>query len=255
MNLIVCIKRVPDTTTKIKIGADEKSIDPQGVEFVISPYDELAIEVALRLKEKAGCGEVVAVSVDQDGNETILRKALALGVDRGILIKGGALFDPAVTAEALVGVLKNRMFDLLFFGKQAIDDDSSEVSTLVAHGLGLPRVNGCTSLELEGSPPTKAKCRRQVEGGEEVMEVSLPCAVSLQKGINGIHDPRYASLKGIMAAKKKPIEVLNAPSGEPCFETVALELPPVRPPGRIVGQGSAAVPELVRLLQEEAKVL
>jgi electron transfer flavoprotein beta subunit len=252
MNIFVCIKRVPDTTTRIKIGGDGKSIDLQGVEFVISPYDELALELALRLKEKAGAGEVVAVSVDPDGNETILRKALAIGADRGILLKGGAAQDPALNAEILAGLLKTRKFDLLLFGRQAIDDDAAEVPTLVAHALGIPRVNTVSSFEPEGG---KAKCRRQIEGGEEVLEVPLPCALSVQKGINGIHDPRYASLKGIMAAKKKTIETPAAAAAEARFEIVRMEPPPPRPPGRIVGQGVEAVPELVRLLREEAKVL
>lgn len=252
MNLFVCLKRVPDTTTKIKVGPDGKAIDPQGVEFVINPYDELAIEVALRLKEKAGSGEVAGVSVDPEGNETALRKALAMGLDRGILVKGGTNFDGYATAEILAGVLKAQKIDLLFFGKQAIDDDAYQVPTMVAHLLGLPRVNVCVGLEVEGG---KARCRRQIEGGEEIVELALPCAVSVQKGINGIHDPRYPSLKGIMAAKKKPIETVTAPAAAATLEVLKMEPPPERPPGRIVGKGIEAVPELVRLLREEAKVL
>ncbi|HLY74210.1 MAG TPA: electron transfer flavoprotein subunit beta/FixA family protein [Planctomycetota bacterium] len=251
MNLAVCLKRVPDTTTKVKIGSDGKSIDPQGVEWAISPYDELAIELALRLKEKAG-GETVGITVDRDGNDVALRKALAIGLDKGILIKGGANFDGWATAQVLAAVLKGRPFDVLLFGKQAIDDDGFQVPTMVAQILGLPRVNVCTAFEIEG---TKAKCRRQIEGGEEQIEVSLPCVISIQKGVNGIHDKRFPSMKGIMAAKSKPVETVAAAAVDSSMEIVKLELPPERPPGRIVGKGVEAVPELVRLLREEAKVL
>jgi electron transfer flavoprotein beta subunit len=124
---------------------------------------------------------------------------------------------------------------------------------MVAHLLGLPRVNVCTSFEVDG---TKAKCKRQIEGGEESIEVSLPCVISVQKGLNGIHDKRFPSMKGIMAAKSKPVETIAAAAAaEQTLEIVKLELPAERPPGRIVGKGAEAVPELVRLLKEEAKVL
>jgi electron transfer flavoprotein beta subunit len=251
MNLAVCLKRVPDTTTKLKIGPDGKSVDPQGVEWAISPYDELAIELALRLKEKAG-GEAVGVSVDPDGNDVAMRKALAIGLDKGVMIKGGANFDGWATAQVLAAVLKDRKFDVIFFGKQAIDDDAFQVPTMVAHLLGLPRVNVCTSFEVNGA---KATCKRQIEGGEETIEVSLPCVISVQKGVNGIHDKRFPSMKGIMAAKSKPVEQVAAPAFESSMEVVKLEFPPERPPGKVVGKGPEAVPELVRLLREEAKVL
>ncbi len=252
MNLVVCLKRVPDTTTKIKIAPDGRSIDPAGVQYGISPYDELAIEVALRLKDKSGGGEVVGLTLDPEGNETALRKALAMGLDRGVLLKGGPNFDSHPVAEILAGQLRKMAFDLVLFGKQAIDDDAFQVPTIVAHQLGLPRVNVATALEVADG---KARCRRQIEGGEEVLELALPCVVSVQKGINGIHDPRYPSLPGIMAATKKPVEVVAAPAAEARLEVAKMELPPERPAGRIVGKGVEAVPELVRLLKEEAKVL
>ena len=189
---------------------------------------------------------------DPDGNETILRKALAMGLDRGILLKGGPAFDPYPIAEILATTLKTQTFDILLFGKQAIDDDSFQVPTIVAHLLNLPRVNVCVGLEVADG---KATCKRQIEGGEETVEVALPAVISIQKGINGIHDPRYPSLKGIMAAKKKTIDISDAPTVEPRLEVVRMEMPPDRPAGKIVGTGVEAVPELVRLLKEEAKVL
>jgi electron transfer flavoprotein beta subunit len=148
MNIIVCLKRVVSTTAQLKVASGGRSIDPAGVEWIISPYDEFAIEEALRIKEKLGAGEVVGLTVDPDGQDTILRKALAMGVDRGILVKGGDPFDGAATAEILASVLRNQKFDLLFFGKQAIDSDSCQVPSFVAHRLGLPRANVVTKLEL-----------------------------------------------------------------------------------------------------------
>jgi len=248
MILAVCLKRVPDSNARPTVGPDGKSINP-GIEYVINPYDEYAIEEALRLKEKAGAGEVVGICVDPEGNETMLRKALGMGVDRGILVKGGSSFDGAVNAEILAGVLKPLGAKIILFGKQAIDSDSCQVPTLVAERLGLPRATVVVKLELQGD---KALCRRQIEGAEEVVEMSTPCVVSAQKGLN---EPRYPSMKGIMAAKKKPIESKAAPATEPRLEILKMEAPPARPAGRIVGKGKDAVPELVRLLREEAKVL
>jgi electron transfer flavoprotein beta subunit len=252
MNFVVCCKRVPDTTARIKIAGDGRSIDWQGVEAIINPYDEIALECALKLKEKAGSGEVIALTVDPDGNESIVRKALAMGADRAILVKGGVNFDGLAVARILAENLKAVPFDVVFFGKQAIDDDSYSVPSMVAHLLGLPRVNVAVGFEIDGKT---AKCRRQIEGGEELVDIPLPCVVSVQKGVNGIHEPRFASLKGIMAAKKKPVDMKTAGPVDACMEVVKLELPPERPPGRIVGKGPEAVKELVRILREEAKVL
>ncbi len=248
MNIIVCLKRVPDTTAKLKPGPDGTAIDPQGVEYIINPYDEFAIEEALQIRDKQG-GEVIGVTLDPDGNESILRKALAMGIDRGILIQGGNPFDVAGTAEILAGVLKELNGDLILFGKQAIDSDAGAVPAMIAHRLGLPRASVVTKIELgEG----KLTCHRQIEGGEEIMELSMPCILSAQKGMN---EPRYPSLKGIMAAKKKPVEKREAPEVQPHLEVVKMTPPPERPPGRIVGEGVDAVPELIRVLQEEAKVI
>jgi len=249
MILAVCLKRVPDTTARPTVGPDGKSINPQGIEFVINPYDEFAIEEALRIRDKAGSGEVVGVTVDPDGNESILRKALAMGVDRGILVKGGSTFDGGVTAEILAGVLKPLGASLILFGKQAVDSDSCQVPGMVAEHLKIPRATVVTKLEIQGD---KVVCRRQIEGSEEIVEMAMPCVVAAQKGLN---EPRYPSLKGIMAAKKKPVETKGAAAVEPRIEILKMEPPPPRPPGRIVGRGKDAVPELVRLLRDEAKVL
>lgn len=248
MIIIVCLKRVPDTTTKLKPGPDGTSIESQGVEYIINPYDEFAIEEALQVRDEKG-GEVIGVTLDPDGNESILRKALAMGIDRGVLIRGGSPFDGAATAEILAEVLKELNGDLILFGKQAIDSDSGGVPAMVAHRLGMPRAMVVTKIEREEG---KLVCHRQIEGGEEIMELPLPCIVSTQKGLN---EPRYPSLKGIMSAKKKTIEKREAPAVEARLEVVRMTPPPERPAGRIVGEGVEAVPELIRALQEEAKVI
>lgn len=248
MNIAVCLKRVPATTTGIKIAADGKSIDTNGVEFVINTYDEFAIEEALKIKEKMG-GEVVIVSVDPDGTDSIVRKALAMGANRGIIIKCNVNFDGYPVAKLLADTLSKAKYDLIFFGKQAIDDDSYQVPSMVAHLLKLPRINVVTKLEIIDG---KAKAHRQIEGGEEVYEVPLPAIISAQKGLN---EPRYPSLKGIMAAKGKKVEVITPGQIDSRVEVVKMEYPLQRPAGRIVGKGVEAVPELVKLLREEAKII
>jgi electron transfer flavoprotein beta subunit len=248
MNIIVCIKRVPDTATKIKIAEDKKSINTQGVEFIINPYDEYAIEEALKLKETYG-GEVIIISADPDGDESAIRKAFAMGADRGVLIKGGINFDGYPNASLLAEAIKGIKFDIIFFGKQAVDDDNCQIPSMVAQLLGLPRANVVTKLEISQN---KVKAERDIEGAKEIYEFNLPAVISAQKGLN---EPRYPTMKGIMTSKKKPIEVKSAPPPLQTIEIIKLEYPPERPPGRIVGKGVESVGELVRLLREEAKVL
>lgn len=248
MNIAVCVKRVPDTTARIKIAPDNKSIDPQGIEFVINPYDEYAIEEALRLKEKVG-GEVVIINVDPDGVDSIIRKALAMGADKGVLIKCNVNFDGYPTASILAEVLKSIPHDIIFFGKQAVDDDSLQVPSIVAHLLNLPIATVVTKLQIDEK---KVRANRQIEGGEEIIEFELPAIITAQKGLN---EPRYPSLKGIMSARKKPVDVKEVASIDRKVEIIKMEYPPERPPGKIVGKGIEAVPELVKLLREEAKII
>ena len=247
---IVCIKQVADTETRVKVGPDGRTLDPSGVSWILNPYDEFALEEALRIREKQGAGEVVIVSLGGAGVQTALRGALALGADRAIHLRAdGAAPDPLSVARALAAEIRPAGADLGWFGRQAVDDDQAQVGPMVAELLGLPCATVVAKLELDG---TRATVEREIEGGREVMELTLPAVLTADKGLN---EPRYASLKGIMAAKKKPIEEKPAQLGEPRLELVALELPPARKAGRVVGQGVAAVPELVRLLREEAKAL
>ena len=249
MKIVVCIKRVPDTAARIKLTGDGTAIDPAGIKFVVSPYDEFAMEAALRLKEAKGEGEIVALSLGDSAAGEQLRAALAMGADRAVLLKGEATMDGLATAQALAAELKEQSADLILFGMKAVDGDQQQVGLMTAELMGLPAVSVVAELELEGQ---SVVCHREVEGGSEVLEAPLPAVVTLTKGP---HEPRYPSLKGIMAAKKKPLEEKEAQATESRLEVRKLSYPPERPEGRIVGEGADAVPELVRLLREEAKVL
>ncbi|MFQ5655899.1 MAG: electron transfer flavoprotein subunit beta/FixA family protein [Planctomycetota bacterium] len=251
MKIAVCLKRVPDTAAKIRVAADGKSIDETDLQFVISPYDEYAVEEGIRLKERFGEASVTVITLGPDAAQQNIRQALAMGADNGILIQTppGASFDPYQTARNLAATLKERGDDLILFGRQSVDDQSGQVGPMTARLLGMPCVSEVTKLDIEDG---RARIEREVEGGREILEASLPLAVGAQKGLN---EPRYASLKGIMAAKKKPIEVVPAEEVERRLDIVSLDPPPGRPEGRIVGEGVEAVTELVRLLREEAKAI
>jgi len=250
---VVCIKQVADTETRVKVAADGRSLDPAGVTWILNPYDEFALEQALRIREAAGSGEVVVISLGGAGIQTTVRNALALGADRAIHLKTDTIQpDPLQVARAIVAELKTPALEaaqLIWFGKQAVDDDAAQVGPMVAELLGAPCVTVVAAMELSGS---HAVVEREIEGGREVVEVTLPAVLAAEKGLN---EPRYASLKGIMAAKKKPIEEKPAALGAPALVTLSLALPPPRSPGRIVGQGVDGVKELVRVLHEEAKVI
>ncbi len=247
---VVCIKQVADTETRVKVAADSKSLDPAGVTWILNPYDEFAIEQALRVKEQLGAGEVIAVSLGPAGVQTTLRGALALGADRAIHLRhDGPAPDALAVARALAEAIGPLGAGLVWLGKQAVDDDAAQVGPMLATLLALPCVTVIAAFELNGMSAT---VEREIEGGREVIEVALPAVFTADKGLN---EPRYASLKGIMAAKKKPIEERPAALGGSTLEVVALKLPPPRAAGRIVGEGAGAVTELVRLLREEAKVI
>lgn len=248
MKFAVCVSQVPDTTTKVKIGSDGKTIDPAGVTYIINPYDEFAVEAALQLKEKNG-GETVVISVGSDKNKEAIKKAYAMGIEKGILIKTEAEMDSYTVARNLADVLKDINADVVFFGKQSIDYDDSQVGNLTAEMLGIPSISVVVSLNLEGS---KLICEREIEGGKEVVESVLPAAICAQRGLN---NPRYPNLKGIMAAKSKPIEERQPSYTENKTEVLTMTLPKPKAKGKIVGTDASAVPELVKLLREEAKVI
>ena len=248
MKLAVCINHVPDTATKINIAADGKAIDRTGVTYIIGPYDEFALEECLRLKEKNG-GDVTAISLGGDTHKETLRKALAMGADKAILLKDDNARDSFAVARALADYLKEISPDVVFFGKQSVDYDDGAVGVMVAEMLGMPSVSVCVKLEIANG---KAIVEREIEGGREVVETVLPAVFTAQKGLN---EPRYPSLKGIMGAKSKPIEERPASVVAGKTELIRMEKPPAKAGGKIVGTDSGAVPELVRLLHEEAKVI
>jgi len=247
---VVCIKQVADTETRVKVGADGRSLDPVGVTWILNPYDEFAVEQALRVKEKLGAGEVIAISLGGAGVQSTLRNALAMGADRGIHLKhDGPAPDSLAVARALAEAIQPLGAGLIWLGKQAVDDDAAQVGPMLATRLDLPCVTAIATFELGAETVT---VEREIEGAREVVEARLPAVLTTDKGLN---EPRYASLKGIMAAKKKPIEERAASLGEMNLEVAALMLPPPRAAGRIVGEGVAAVPTLVKLLREEARVI
>jgi electron transfer flavoprotein beta subunit len=248
MKLAACINHVPDTAAKIIISADGKAIDKTGVTYVISPYDEFAVEECLRLKEKNG-GDVTVISLGGDTHKETLRKALAMGADKAVFLKDDGVRDSFGVARALADYLKELSPDIVFFGKQSVDYDDSAVGVMVAEMLGLPSVSVVVKLDIVGG---KATAEREIEGGREVVETSLPAVFTAQKGLN---EPRYPSLKGIMGAKSKPIEERSASPVTAKTELLQMQKPSAKPAGRIIGTDASVVPELVRLLHEEAKVI
>jgi electron transfer flavoprotein beta subunit len=249
MNILLLLKAVADSEATIKPAADGKSVALDGISWILNPYDEYAVEEALKLRDADGAGEVMAASFGGDDVPKVLRTALAMGVDRGIHIKGQAGFDTLATARVLAEAVKGLTYDLILCGKQAIDHDNAGVGVMVAELLGIPSVSVVTKLERDGS---KLKLEREVEGGVEIVEASLPCLITCQKGLN---EPRYASLKGIMAAKKKPIDELAPAAVTADVQVISIEPRPPRKPGEVVGTGVDAVPALVKKLREEAKVI
>lgn len=248
MKILVCVAHVPDTETKVKIASDGISIDKVGVNFMLSPYDEFAIEESLKIREKF-TGEVVALSVGNDSSKESIRKALAMGCDKGVLLKTEKNFDSHSLANLISDYAKIYQPEIILFGKQAIDYDSGFVSGAVAELLNLPSVSVVVKLEINGN---EILATREIEGGFEIVKSKLPIVISAQKGLN---TPRYPSLKGIMDAKRKPIEEISVEPKENLTEIKILKTPPAKPAGKIIGEDSKAVPELIKLLHEEAKVI
>lgn len=248
MKIVVCVNHVPDTATRINISSDQKTIDSNGVTYIINPYDEYAIEEALKTKEVIG-GEVVAISLGKEANKETLRKVLAMGVDDAILLKTDEILDSLSVAKILADEIKVQGAELVFMGKQSVDFDNSIMGQLVAALLNFNIVSTVTSFKLDGNIIT---AEREIEGGKETVETTIPVVITAQKGLN---EPRYASLKGIMAAKRKVIEEKEISSINSFVNVIEMKKPVEKPAGKIVGVDSSAVPELVRLLKEEAKVI
>ena len=256
MNIAVLIKQVPDTETKIKTKADGSGIETEGIKYILGPYEEFAIEEALKTKEKNAGSEVTVVSLGPVRSVEAMRTALAMGCDKAIHIDDeGITTDSYLVAKVLAKVIADKGFDIVFTGKQAIDQDNGQVTQQVAEFLGWPQVMILEKIEITGG---KAICTRRVSGGaKEIYEVTLPAIFGCEKGLN---TPRYASLPGIMKAKTKPVETLkiSALKGDAAPKVVLsnFRMPPEKAPGKMLsGDAATQAKELVRLLREEAKVI
>lgn len=256
MKILVCLKQTFDTEAKINLDSNGK-IERKGVSLIMNPYDEFAVEEALRIKEK-GEGEVTVISIGGQQAQDALRQALAMGADNAVLVDVGEMeMDEYSTATILAKVIGDMEYDLILGGFRAIDDGSAQVAGRVAEILNVPVVNVVTKLEIEGG---KALATREIEGGSEVVEVSLPAVITAQKGLN---EPRYPSMKGIMKAKKKPMKKMTlADTGldesqvAPKVKAISFSLPEARQAGKIIpGEAAQAAQELAKLLREEAKVI
>lgn len=257
MNIVVCLKQTFDTEAKIALGSNGK-IDNTGVNLVMNPYDEFAVEEALKLREKFG-GQVTLVSMGGDRVTESLRTALAMGCDEAVLINDPSLESPDewVTAEILAKAIAQMPYDMILAGRIAVDDGSSQVAVRVADALNIPSVSCILKLEVEDG---MASVTREIDGGTELIEVSLPVVLTAQKGLN---IPRYPSMMGIMKAKKKEIKILTladlglSAAGLPRKMSISkYSLPSPRKGGKKVpGEAAEAARELAKLLREEAKVI
>jgi electron transfer flavoprotein beta subunit len=262
MNIVVCVKQVPDTASKITIK--EGKVDTEGLEWVINPYDEYAIEEALLIKERLGEGRVTLVTMGPERAKEALKSGLALGADEAIHLVDDAFegSDPYATALVLAKALEKIDYDIILCGKQGVDEDHAQVGIALAELLNLPHVSVIVKLDIS-EDKKKATAHREIEGGKEVIETTLPSVFTAQKGLN---EPRYPSLKGIMAVKKKAILEWRAPDLGLTPEEVGSQAAKIKfvevmsPPGREAGKTFTGDPveaakNVARLLHEEAKIL
>jgi electron transfer flavoprotein beta subunit len=250
MKIVACIKRVPATETQVKVAADGKGLDSGGWQYMASFYDEIAVEEAIKAKEKLG-GDVTVITLGPSEAAKEVREFLARGADNGVILKDAdpGARDARATAKALAAKVKALGAEIVFVGRVATDRDNAAVGPMMATYLDWACVCEVTALELTAG---KGVAKRETEHGVETVEFALPAVITCNKGLN---EPRRASLKGIMAVKTKPIAE-EAPEGvQNQTVVVKVEMPPARKPGRIVGEGAAAVPELIDALRNEAKVL
>lgn len=260
MNIFVFVKRVPDTESKIRINHETNSIVEEGLNFILSPYDEVAVEEGLRLREAKG-GKVTVFSVGSEESLVVLKKCLAMGADDAFLLKDktAETYDGLRVARIIARTLEKKFpdYNLLLFGKQSVGADNSQVSSMVAELLGLPQVNVVTKLEVEGN---KGTAHREIEGALEKVAFSLPAVISAQKGLN---EPRYETLRGIMMAKKKEIPIvtledlgLKEEDIASCIEIVKMESPSPRQAGKVINDPpQEAARKLVEFLHKEVKVI
>jgi electron transfer flavoprotein beta subunit len=233
MKILVAVKRVVDYNIKVRIKPDGSDVDIDGVKMSVNPFDENAIEEALRLKEQGKASEVVAVSLGTAANQDVLRHALAMGVDRAILVESAADLQPLGVAKLLKAVMEREQPDLIILGKQAIDDDAGQAGQMLAALLNYPQGTFISAIDIESG---EAVVTREVDGGTEKLALALPAVVTADLRLN---EPRFVKLPNLMMARKKPIETLNAAelasNIEPRLKLLQVSEPPARKPGIKVG--------------------
>ncbi|WP_020538186.1 electron transfer flavoprotein subunit beta/FixA family protein [Lewinella cohaerens] len=247
MKLLVCVSKTPETTTKITFNGDQTALDTSGVQYIMNPYDEwYALVRALELKEALGAGTVTIINVGPAANDPVIRKGLAIGADEAVRIDkdGGSSLD---VAQQIAAYAKENSFDMVFFGKETIDYNGSEVGAMTAELLDVPFVSFATKLEVEGNTAT---ITRDIEGGEETLEVATPFALSAAKGLA---EQRIPNMRGIMMAKRKPLNVVAAVETTNHTQVLSYDLPAEKSAVKLVDPED--MDELVRLLSEEAKVI
>ena len=249
MKILVPVKRVIDYNVKVKVKSDNSGVDLENVKMSMNPFDEIAVEEAVRLKEKKLCNEITAISIGSAKSEETLRTALAVGVDKGILVETEEEVQPLEVAKILKEVVKKNNPDLVLMGKQAIDDDSNQTGQMLAALLGWPQGTFASKLEINGK---KINVTREIDGGLETLGMELPAIITTDLRLN---EPRYASLPNIMKTKQKPIEKIT-PNDlnveiKQRLKTLKVTEPPKKPPGIKVD----SVQELISKLHEEEKVI
>ena len=253
MKIVVLCKQVPDTESKIKLNGDGTDFDREGIKWVLNPYDEFAVEEALKIKEAGNAEKVTVLSLGPDRTIESIRTALAMGADDAIHVKTDEIYgDSFAVAKALAGALEGAEYGMLIAGKQAVDDDSFAVPGMLAQLLGIGQVNVVSKVEVSDAG---IKAWRDIEGGtKQIIECKFPALMTTTKGIN---EPRYASLPGIMKAKRKPVDAKDAPAAETKTEVVGWSLPEEKRISKVLEEGELVdrVKEVVRLLREEAKVI
>ena len=249
MKVLVAVKRVIDYNVKVRVKADNTGVETANVKMSMNPFDEIAIEEAIRLKEAGTAEEIVAVSMGPQQCQETIRTALAMGADRGVLVKTDDELQPLAVAKLMKAVVDEEQPGLIILGKQAIDDDSNQTGQMLAALLGWPQATFASKVEIAGD---KAKVTREVDGGLETIEINMPCIVTTDLRLN---EPRYASLPNIMKAKKKPIDEKSPEDMgvdiAPRLTTIKVEEPPKREAGVIVED----VAQLVDKLRNEAGVI
>jgi len=247
MKILVCISKTPDTTSKIVFKDGNTKFDESGVQWIINPYDEwYAFVRAIELKEKDTSAVLHIITVGAADCDPVIRKALALGGDEAIRVNAESS-DSYYIASQIAEVVKQGSYDLIFTGKETIDYNGSSIGGMIAELLDMPYVSLATKFELGGATATVS---REIEGGEEVCEVALPVVVSCQKGVA---EQRIPNMRGIMAARTKPLKVVEPVAIEPLTKITSFELPPAKAGVKLVSPDNVA--ELVRLLHEEAKAI